>query len=111
MSRNEGERERIAQHRTCHDKLFISEQRKPENGSTMKKTSKGFQNDMAMACIVLSYACTQNFSLPIYFSISGSSNSSKKILTDSNTKKQQNVSGRFSDFTLCFLASEGRNEK
>ena len=107
----ERERERIAQHRTCHDKLFISEQRKPENGSNMKKTSKGFQNDMAMACIVLSYACTQNFPSQSIFLSAGAATAAKKILTDSNTKKQQNESGRFSDFTLCFLASEGRNEK
>lgn len=47
------------------------------------------------------------FSLPIYFSISGSSNSSKKILTDSQKK---DVSGRFSDFTL-FLSIWGAKWK
>lgn len=60
-------------------KFFFFERENLKMAETWKqKTSKEFQNDMAMACIVLS--CTQNFflspSTKIYFSISGSS---KKI--------------------------------
>lgn len=60
--------------------FFFREREKPENGRNMKqKTSKEFQNDMAMACIVL--VCTQFFPPPplnLFFYISGS-RAAKKI--------------------------------
>lgn len=62
---------------------------------------------MAMACIVLSYACTQNFPSQSIFLSAGAATAAKKSW---QTHKKKDVSGRFSDFTL-FLSIWGAKWK
>lgn len=102
------ENARKAQHRTCHDKLFISEQQKNlKMAATWKKRQKVFKMIWRWRVLFSPMPARKIFPPNLFFYQREQQQQQKNL--DRLTKKKD-VSGRFSDFTL-FLSIWGAKWK